>query len=475
MKPSQFITAASGAILLSACAALDSGAELELPESAPSEWAAVEAPTPPAGDWVATFDDAILSSLISEAMANNYDIAQAAARLDQARALSVQANASRLPTVDADGDATGVSSINPATGSRREDVSFGLGLRASWEADVWGRLADQANAASADLAASEADLQAARLSIAGAVAQRWYELIEARLQTNLARRDVENRERSMRFIERRYQRGVSTSLDVRLARSALASSRAALYSRIQAEDAAARAVEVLLGRYPAAELRAAEALPALNPLQGAGAPGELLTRRPDLRAAERRLASAGLRTSEARKALLPRLTLTGNASLSGDDFDELFDVDNLFANLIAGVAQPIFRGGALRAEVDRQEAVARERLAGYANTVLGAWQEAENALEAEILLADREAALEEAAEEAARAEELAERQYNNGLRTIFDLLDAQARRITSESQLLTASRQRVTNRVQLHLAIGGEFNAPAYEQGEARQTEEQSS
>ena len=182
-----------------------------------------------------------------------------------------------------------------------------------------------------------------------------------------------------------------------------------------------------------------------------------------------------MRASQARKALLPRLTLTGTADLGGPDIEDLLDVDTLVARLIGNVAQPIFRGGSLRAEVTRQEAVARERLASYANAALFAWQEAENALEAEILLADREAALEEAAEEAARAEELAERQYNNGLRTIFDLLDAQARRITSESQYLTASRQRVSNRVQLYLAIGGDFNVPANEQDEARQSEEQSS
>lgn len=474
MTLNKFLTAACGAALLSACASMDA-ADFDQPETAPAEWSALDAGAPPTGDWVGEFHDAVLTSLISEALENNYDIAAAAARLDQARALAVQANAQRLPTLDAGGEGSYVSAENSVTGVRNDSTVYGAGLDVSWEADLWGRLADQANAASTDLAATQADLDAARLSIAGAVAQRWFELIESRLQTDLARRDVENRERSQRFIERRYQRGVSTSLDVRLARSALASSRAALYGQIQAEDAAARALEVLLGRYPSAELQAVETLPELHALQGAGAPGELLMRRPDLQAAERRLESAGLRASQARKALLPRLTLNGSADFGGDNFEDLFDIDSIIARLIGNLTQPIFRGGELRAEVDRQNAVARERLAGYANAALGAWREAENALEAEVLLADREAALEEAMTEATRAAELAERQYNNGLRTIFDLLDAQSRRITSESQYLTASRQRVSNRVQLYLAIGGNFNAPAYEQAEARQTKEQSS
>jgi len=466
MHSIKLLAALSGAIALSACATTEPG-DLSLTETAPEAWTAVELNAPPTGDWVADFNDQILSSLISEALENNYDLAAAEARLEQAAALRRQANANRLPTLDGSVDSTTTSSVDP-TGDRSDNTVFGLGLSARWEADVWGRLSDARKAAAFDEQATLADFEGARLSIAGTVSRSWFELIEARLQTDLARRDVENRERSLRFIERRYQRGLSTSLDVRLSRSALASSRAALASRIQAEEASSRALEVVLSRYPAAELRAAEALPVLEPLAGVGAPAELLARRPDLKAAEYRLESAGLRASQARKALLPSLSLSGSASTGGTDLEDILDVDDALARLVASVAQPIFRGGALRAEAVRQEAVARERLASYSRSVLGAWQEAENALEADIRLAEREAALDEAVEEAARAEELAERQYNNGLRTIFDLLDAQTRRINSESQLLAASRQRASNRVSLYLAIGGAFDAPVADPSGAR-------
>lgn len=461
--------------MVSACATTpppSAGAEFD--DLAPAEWAAVEASAPPPGDWVAEFNSRVLDDLIAEAIANNYDLAAASARLDQARALVTQANAARLPSLDASADTT-LRSGPDGFGGRSEGADYQIGLNTSWEADVWGRLADAARAAASDAQASRADLAAARLSLAGAVAQSWFELIESRQQTELSRRDVENRKRSLDFIERRYARGVSTSLDVRLARSALASSRAELYRRIQLEDSAARALELLLGRYPAAELEAVESLPDLAPLQGAGAPAELLVRRPDLRAAEYRLTAAGLRASQARKALLPRLTLNGTAGLGGSDLGDLVDVDEAIGNLIGGLTQPLFRGGALTAEIERQQAVQREVLANYASSALTAWREAEDALEAEVLLADREAALEAAYEEAARAEELAERQYNQGLRTIFDLLDAQARRITSESQYLSAARERTSNRVQLYLAIGGDFDVPAAETAAARGTGEKSS
>src|SRR5690606_40658694 len=195
---------------------------------------------------------------------------------------------------------TGTDTQDPFGGGRTTSDSYTLGLNASWELDIWGRVASNAEAGDFDALASEADFAGARLSLAGATAQAWFSLIEAELQTALAERDVRNRENSLDFINRRYTSGVSNSLDVRLARSALASARATLTTRRQTQSEAARALEVLRGRYPAAELAAARDLPDLPQLSGAGAPADLLWRRPDLVAADMRLESAGLRAGAAR-------------------------------------------------------------------------------------------------------------------------------------------------------------------------------
>jgi outer membrane protein TolC len=182
--------------------------------------------------------------------------------------------------------------------------------------------------------------------------------------------------------------------------------------------------------------------------------------------------SAGLRARAARKAMLPRLTLSGQVGTSGPDLSDLVDPERLAGNIASGLFAPIFQSGRVRATATRQRALAEAELLRYAQTALGAYEEAENAISAETYLADREDALKLAFEEAAAAEELTERRYESGTATIFNLLDAQTRRISSESSYITAQQQRVANRVSLYLAIGGDFiTEPAAQSQEASTSE----
>jgi len=450
--PKHLVLLATTALLTTSCASAPLYEARDAGLTAAPVWAAAPAlPADRLDDWVVTFNDPVLESLVAEADAANYSIAAAVARYEGARASARSANAGRMPSISADG---GVTQREANAGS---STTYSVGASVSWEADVWGRLTDRALAGVADAEASQADLEGARLSVAGSVAKAWFFLIEARLQSELAAFDVETKEQSLSLVDRRFQRGVSRSSDVRTARSALASSRAALASRLRTEAAAARSLEILLGRYPDASLPHDSDLPELPALAGVGAPGDLLARRPDVQAAEARLASAGLRASEARRALLPRLTLTGSLDASAPDLGDLIDSDAVIGSLIGGLTAPIFSGGALRAERDRAEAAARTQLAVYASTVLTAWREAEDAIHADAALADRVEALTAAAEEAAEAEALVLRQYTSGVATIFELLDAQSRRISAESFLISARRERATNRVDLYLAIAGNY------------------
>ena len=458
------------ALMTASCASVNQELlEAQLPD-APAAWAADEnVAAAPTGDWVAAFNDPTLRGLISDAMAHNNDLLAAAANLDQARAGARITLANQLPVVGANFSAQRSAIVTDPTtaaqagggataqSSRLYINNFSLGGSLSWEIDLWGRLTDETRASYKDAKAAYADLAGAQLSIAARVSQSWFALIEARQQRELAERDTEARERNLRVTERRYERGVSSSLDVRLSRSALGSSQANLALRQRLEMEASRALEVLLGRYPAAELEAAENLPVLPPLAGAGAPGDILARRPDLIAAEARMEGSGLRARAARKQLLPQLTLSSRAGTSGPDFSDLTDPRRLAGNMVGGLFQPLFQGGRLIANSKRARAAAEASLYTYVQTVLGAYQEAENAIAAETLLAAREDALRLAFEEAAAAEDLTERRYASGAATIFNLLDAQTRRISSESQYIQAQQQRVSNRVQLYLAIGGDF------------------
>lgn len=408
---------------------------------------------PAAGDWVASFEDATLSALVAQALSANPTIEAASASLDAARASARAAGSNRLPSVDAS------ASASSSDTSSRPSEQYSFGLDVAWQVDVWGRLSDQARAGYLTAEAARADLYGARLSIAGATAKAWFSLIEAKEQAELARRDVDTRSRQLEIVERRFARGVARSSDVRTARSALASSQASLAAQIRIEAASGRALEVLLGRYPGNQIVPDSTLPILPVLPQPGSPQQLLERRPDVIAAETRLASAGYSASAARKALYPGLSLGAGISSQSSDASDLFDPDFLVETISASLLAPIFQGGALRAERARTEAVARQLSARYVETALTALREAENAIYADRTLEERVEALIVAQREAAAALDLVERQYASGVATIFELIDAQSRLITAESQLIRARLERATNRVDLHLAVAGDFAA----------------
>ena len=454
--------------LLAACQSVSTDDALTNIET-PGQWASFEAMTDSAAgaavpvNWVTGLSDEPLKALILEAMNTNNDLGAAAMRVEVARQQANATRASLLPTLA--GSIGTERQVVRSNGNGAYDTSYSWGAQLDWEADVWGRLTDGTRAAYLDAATARSDFAAARLSIAGAVAQSWYGLISARLQRELSERDVESGEANLRITERRYERGISTSLDVRLARSSLATSQAQLLAREQAEREAARGLEVLLGRYPGAEIAAADSLPDITPLIddqgnviGLGTPETLLERRPDIVSAERQLEAAGLRAAQAKKQLLPALRLTGSAGNGAPEFSDIFDTDALVASLSASLVQPIFQGGRLIASARAQQAAAEAAVYTYAGTVLDAFREVENAITAETLLAAREDALRLAYEEAVAAEELTERQYISGTRTIFNLIDSQQRRIQIESQYIAARQQRLNNRIGLYLALGGTFD-----------------
>jgi len=403
-------------------------------------------------DWIAALDAPALSPFVEEAFRSNPSLAQSLARYDAALASARIAGASRLPSINAGVDYTRTE-VNAGGGAD----TFSLGLSSSWEVDLWGRVRNSANAADLDADAAAADLRAAQLSVAGLVAKSWFALIEARQQTELAERDFQTQSNTLSLTERRFARGLVRSSDVRTARSAVASAEATLASRRRSEASSARSLETLLGRYPAARISRDGMMPDLGALGDIGSPMELLTRRPDVIAAERRLEAAGLRVDAARAALFPSLSLSGNSGTGGASAEDLLDADTLVSNLIASIAAPIFQGGRLRAQVDQAEANAELQIAAYVDTVLTAWREAENAIYADQILAERVESLGQAFNEAAEAEALVTRQYSRGVATIFDLLNAYSRRISAESQYISARRERATNRVDLYLAIAGDF------------------
>ncbi len=410
----------------------------------------------PAATWLDDLNSTEMSTLTREALAGSPDLQIVEARYRAARWRARGAfGGNLLPSLEIGGDATRRETPIANSDERLRTEFMTSSIVASWEIDLWGRLAARTLASDLTADAAEEDLNGARLSVAGQSATAWVSLIEAQQLLALAEEDLQTRQRALDLTQRRYDAGIATSLALRTARSQVASARA---FQAQAQDSlliTSRRLQEIMGRYPDGALRAEGDLPHLTALAAAGAPADLLERRPDVLASENRLRAAGFRIHEARANLLPRLTLTGTAGSTGTALNQIDDSANMVSNLIAGLTMPIFNGGALQAESRATVADRRAAAAAYVRTSLAAWREVEGAISADQSLEIREREFATAAEEAQAAQDLAEREYSRGVATLFELIDAYTRRIDAERGLITARAARVSNRIAYHVALGG--------------------
>jgi outer membrane protein, multidrug efflux system len=410
--------------------------------------------------WVGTLADEPLASLVSEALEHNRDLQVAATRLRAAAALARIEGAAVYPTVGIGGEARRSSNRfeGPAGQTVHQyETRYSAALDVSWEVDLWSRLSARRQAAAGEARAAAHDVAAARLSIAGNIARLWLGLVETQQQLDLAEASVQTYRQTVRLVRDRFEQGLRTSLDVRLAETELALAEALAEQRRGERDRLTRQLELLLGRYPAGELEAARELPELPAPVPAGVPAEVLLRRPDVRASYVRLISADRRLYAARMDLLPRLSLTAGGGIGSGELRDILRPDHIFWNLAANVAQPIYRGGELRARVDLQDAQVAEQWSAYSRAALTAFTEVEQALAAETHLRQQQVHLLAAREQAEGAERVADEQYREGLIEILSLLQAQQRTLDARGRTLQNTRLILENRINLHLALGGEI------------------
>jgi NodT family efflux transporter outer membrane factor (OMF) lipoprotein len=454
-------------LALAGCAGFGPAApDRETPLAIPDSWQAGTSGGWRPG-WLDALGDPALTRLVEEAVGNNFELRSAAARMQAARAQARIAGADRLPearlTAGASRSDRGVNSGTTARGDDPVD-NFQLNGQLTWEADLWGRLSDASRAARAQWRAAQADYEAARLSLAANIARRWFDVTAARAQTRLARDTVESFDNNLATIENRYRQGIGEALDVRLARNNLANAEANLAQRRRQQDNLARELETLLGRYPSGAMVPPENLPEIAGPVPPGLPAELLERRADITAARARLRAAGYRLANAEKNRLPGITLTATGGAASDSLRNLLDLDTFIWSLAGDLVQPLFQGGRLAAERDLARADDDEALNNYAQTVLTAFREVEDALDSGAYLAEQVAAARRAATEARAAEELALDQYRRGLTGIITLLESQRRKFNADSALIDIVNLRLQNRINLHLALGGDFRTPGGQQ-----------
>jgi NodT family efflux transporter outer membrane factor (OMF) lipoprotein len=452
---------------LSACAV---GPNYRPPQTVtPDEWhsqptTAAPAPGDPAAlaDWWKTLNDPTLDQLVERALARNKTAKQAYASVVEARARRGIAAAPFWPTLNASAGGNRTNSEarvgDPDVGlSGGSDEIYDAGLDSAWELDLFGGQRRAFEAATAQLGASEADLRDVLVTLLGDVALSYIDVRTAQARLTYAEKNLEAQRSTLDITRWRAEAGLATALDVEQAQSSYQQTRAAIPSLQSSLAQALNRLSVLTGDAPGSlEATLDERKPVpVAPLEiAAGVPADVLRRRPDIRSAERRLAAQTAEVGVAVAALYPSLSLNGSITLqalSAGDLADGFRTDRLGLSLNL----PLFRGGALRQNVNVQNALVDQALASYEATVLAAYEEVENALTASTNEHLRHDALQLGVESARRASELALTQYNSGLVDFQTVLDADRQLLSLEDSLAVSDGEVTANLVRLYKALGG--------------------
>jgi NodT family efflux transporter outer membrane factor (OMF) lipoprotein len=417
----------------------------------PPQWVAPgRAAGPVVDNWLLTLNDPWLDELVKEAIAYNADLRIAAARVDTAAAYLEAARAPALPQVNLlargggklSGDGSGLS---------------GIGLFASWELDLWGRVRAVTRSTETQYESVQLDAEYARQSLAAMVVKSWILAVESRLKRAEAEAALTASERLASLARDRFRVGSSDEYDVTSAQASVESYRDTVRALDLTYQNALRALEALLGRYPAAAVAVAEQLPRWSDPIPAGLPSELLERRPDVVAAERRVASAFYKTEEAKAARLPRITLSASFTSIDSSLFVLQERNNPVFSAGAALLQPIFLGGLLQAQVEARTAEQQAAIADYGKVGIRAFGEVEGALAASTTADQREDILVRAVRENERGLELANIKYRVGSIDLRGVQQQQLALYSSRVSLIGVQSERLIQRVNLHLALGGSF------------------
>jgi NodT family efflux transporter outer membrane factor (OMF) lipoprotein len=423
--------------------------------------------TEPRGPWWTVFNDPQLDALLGQVEVSNQTIKAAEARVREARALTQQAQAAFFPIVTANASATrsggggGTSSGAFNNGSQGSGArnNFNVALDVNWEIDLWGRVRRTVEAGEATAQASIADLEAAKLSAQAQLANDYFLLRAQDAEIRLLNDTVDAYQKSLKLTQNQYAVGVAARADVAQAETQLKSTQAqALDAGVQRAQLE-HAIAVLLGKAPADFSIAPEVVATTFPPIPLGLPSELLERRPDIAAAERRTAAANAQVGVAEAAFFPSVTLSATGGFQSSVLSQLFSLPSRYWSLGPALAQTIFDAGLRRAQSAQAMATYDENVANYRQTVLAGFQEVEDNLAAVRILEQEAAVQDEAVKSARESLTITLNQYRAGTANYLAVVVAQAVALSNERTALTILGRRLTASVTLIKALGGGWDA----------------
>lgn len=402
--------------------------------------------------WWTAFESEVLNKMVDSALSANLDLRTAWYRLHEARAIERREKSSFFPRINAFGDAETVSGDN-ITGSSDQ---LSIGLSAGYEIDLWGRIRFAARAQEFRTRASFLDYQTMALTISSEVVYAWFELQESRLQVDVAKEQFEINQRMLELLRSRFGNGQTNYADVLRQERLLESTREQMLIAESRNQVVENKLQVLLGQPPKENSGFEKSnLPALPHLPQTGVPADLIRRRPDVMRQFNLLQAADRDRASAISNQFPRLSLSASLSSSSDNADDLFD--NWMRSFAGNIMAPLFYGGERRAEADRTQAVKNQRLYEYAQSVLMAFREVEDALVREEKQKQRVESLQKQLELAQNAYNQIRGSYLNGMGDYLDVLTALEQEQRLQREVMTGRLALLEYRIALYRALAGGF------------------
>ena len=422
-------------------------------ESALWKTARPDAATVP-DDWWRLFNDNDLNALQTQVVVGNENLKASATQVEVARAALRSTRAGLSPTLGASAGIT----TSAAPGATNAATANSISANASWELDLWGRVSGAVSGAESRLQASSADLAAARLSVQALLTQTYFSLRSAESQAALLERSVTAFQRSLELTQNRYAGGVASAADVAQATTQLRTTQAQLIESHSNRALLEHAIATLLGKPPAAFSLASTATLPVAPVAPLQLPAQLLERRPDIAAAERRVAAANAQIGVAQSAYFPAITLSASAGLRGAELLDLISAPNLFWSLGPSLALALFDGGARKAADASARASTELAAANYRQTVLTAFQEVEDNLVTAASLEEQIVLQNDALTAALRNLEITNNQYKAGTVSYLNVVTAQATALSAERSLLDVRNRRLAAITLLLKNLGGRWD-----------------
>jgi len=467
-------------VFFSACAEKFSTNDFSISESIPSSWdLKLTDSSTVIGDWWESFEDSLFNDVLSDFNKSSPDLKTISSRMNVAKQILKINKASRLPSFSLGMNGTSRkqnltafglsddffgggpdSSQSNDSGSGVTSFSssnFGLNLTMQWELDVWGKLFNRARGASNEYQSAYYDLSFLSFSMRIQLAKLYFSTVESLEQYELSKETYNSVSELADMVSARYDKGLRSSLDLRLTKSSVASSKAQMEIRKQAYLVLVRRLESMLGKYPSGKYVVNSELASELPSIAIGIPSEILNRRPDIKSSLAKLQAASHKKSESISSLLPSFILTSSTGNSSNDLNDVLNEDYQIWSQGLTVGLPLFQGGSIRANKNIAEENLNIAKQNLIKTIINAYSEVEQTLFAENsndILLD---AYENAAEQAEAAYKLSRERYDSGLVDLIAVMDSQQRWFLARSQVLTAKKNKIDTRLNLLLAFGGNF------------------